>query len=282
MSKMRVIMLACAVGSAVVAGMLAKSIVAKKPGTEQQVTAEAPPPVKEVEVLVAANDIEIGAKLAPGSIVWKPWPADAVQDMMITKEEKPDAEQSFAEARARMPIYSGETILERKLVFPGSNGFMSAVLPKGMRAISVAISSRSSAGGFILPNDRVDVILTRKISNPNSGSAQLVKSETVISNVRVLAINQIYKPQQGDEEVALKEGETATLELTLPQAEVLARTESEGELSLALRSIAESDGKAMEEGPQLADKFKSDGKTQSGAGDTLFVRYGIETYATSR
>jgi pilus assembly protein CpaB len=198
---------------------------------------------------------------------------------MITKDEKPDADQAIAEFRALVQMYEGETIIEKKLVDPKGGGFMSAILPKGMRAISVAISDRSSAGGFILPNDRVDVILTRKI-NGSSGGNQIVKSETVISNVRVLAVNQTFRQAKEGEEVSIK-GETATLEMSMPQAEVVARVESEGELSLALRSIAESEGHAMEEGPQLAEKYRGGDSTKKRSNDTLFVRYGIETYATN-
>jgi pilus assembly protein CpaB len=150
-----------------------------------------------------------------------------------------------------------------------------------MRAFSVAISNRSSAGGFILPNDRVDVILTRKIPAPD-GSGTLVKSETVITNVRVLAINQVFRQAKEGEDVALKETDTATLELNLEQSEIVAKVESQGELSLVLRSISESEGRSMEGGPQLAEKYQAKGASEVVNGDTLFVRYGIETYATDK
>ena len=103
----------------------------------------------------------------------------------------------------------------------------------------------------------------------------------LLQNVRVLAINQIYRQAQEGEEVALKEGQTATLELTLKQAEILARIETEGDLSLALRSLAESDGRAVEIGPQLTEKYQGTGKIVTSS-DTLFVRFGIETYAANR
>jgi pilus assembly protein CpaB len=275
MSKMRIVMFALAAGSAVMAGVLAKGMIGKKPQVQTEVINK----VKTIEVLVAAKDIEVGEKLSAGSIIWKAWPQDNVLDSMVTKDEKPDADLSMAEFRARSQMFEGETINEKKLVDPKTGGFMSAVLPKGMRAISVAISDRSSAGGFILPNDRVDVIITRKISAPGTGS-QIVKSETVISNVRVLAINQTFRQAKEGEEISMKGNETATIEITMPQAEIIARVESEGELSLALRSIAESEGKAMEEGPQLAEKYKSS-DTKPRNNDTLFVRYGIETFATN-
>lgn len=278
MSKMRIVMFAVAIGSAVTAGLLAKGLIGKKPQPQQVAAA---PKIETADVLVAAKDIETGEKLAAGSIVWKSWPKNVIQDSMITKDEMPDAEEKLAESRAMVPMFEGETVLEKKVVHPGEGGFMSAVLPKGMRATSVAISNRSSAGGFILPNDRVDVIITRKITNAETG-AVLIKSETVINNVRVLAINQVFKQAKEGEDVALKESDTATLEMTLQQAEIIARVESEGELSLALRSIAESEGRAMEEGPQLSEKYQPHGKNKTVSSDTLFVRYGIETYATNR
>jgi pilus assembly protein CpaB len=275
MSKMRIVMFALAAGSAVMAGVLAKGMIGKKPQVQTEVINK----VKTIDVLVAAKDIEVGEKMAAGSIIWKPWPQDNVLESMIKKDEKADADVALAEFRAIVPMFEGETINEKKLVDPKGGGFMSAVLPKGMRAISVAISDRSSAGGFILPNDRVDVILTRKLNAPG-GSNQIIKSETVISNVRVLAINQTFRQAKEGEEISIKGNETATIEITMPQAEIIARVESEGELSLALRSIAESEGRAMEEGPQLAEKYKSTDKKPRN-NDTLFVRYGIETFATN-
>jgi pilus assembly protein CpaB len=275
MSKMRIVMFALAAGSAVMAGVLAKGMLNKKPKVEKEVVNT----VKTIDVLVAAKDIQIGEKLAAGTIVWKAWPQDNVIESMITRDEKADADQSLAEFRATLPMFEGETINEKKMVDPKNGGFMSAVLPKGMRAVSLRINERSSAGGFILPNDRVDVIVTRKIGT-NGG--ELVKSETVIANVRVLAINQTFRPSKEGEEPAIK-GESATLEMTLDQAEVMIRVQEEGEgdLSLVLRSIAESEGKAMQEGPQLTDKYKGDGATKKRNSDTLYVRYGIETYATN-
>ncbi len=274
MSKMRIVMFALAAGSAVVAGVLAKGLISKGPDVQAEVVTK----VKTVSVLVAAKDIEVGERLATGAIIWKDWPADNVLEAMITKEEKPDADVAFAETRARIQMFEGEVINEKKIVDPKTGGFMSAILPKGMRAISVAISSRSSAGGFILPNDRVDIILTRKASGSGSTSS---KSEIAIGNVRVLAINQIFRQAKDGEEVTIKEGQTATVELSPEQAEIIARLESEGELSLALRSIAESDGKAMEEGPQLAEKYLNKDGKKTRSTDTLFIRYGRETYATN-
>lgn len=276
MSKMRIVMFTVAIGSAVGAALLAKGMVGKKPDAK---VVEAPK-VVTTDVLVAAKDIAIGEKLGEGSIIWKSWPKDMVRDIMITREEKPEAEKEFGETRALVQMFEGETILDKKIVNPGEGGFMGAVLPKGMRAVGMAIRPRTSAGGFILPNDRVDVIMIKKLDG--SGAGALIKSETVLTNVRVLAINQIFKKGGEEDESSIKEGEYATLEMKPDQAEVLARLESQGELSLTLRSIAEGDGKAMEEGPQLAEKYRGGNDGTATSGDTLFVRFGIETYGANR
>jgi pilus assembly protein CpaB len=272
MSKMRIVMFALAAGSAVMAGILAKGMIGKKPA---EVKTQIVNKVKTTPVLVAAKDINVGEKLSEGKLLWKEWPTDNVQEAMITKEEKPDATENFAENRAIIQIFEGEVINAKKLVNPEKGGFMSAVLPKGMRAVSIAISETSAAGGFILPNDRVDIVLTRK----NDGKA---KTEVVLSNVRVLAINQIFRPVKSGDEVALKEAQTATVELMPLQVEVIAKVESEGSLSLALRSIAETDGKAMEIGPLLADRYKQREAGVKPQTETLFIRYGRENFVSSK
>jgi pilus assembly protein CpaB len=276
MSKMRIVIFGLAFGSAIMAGLLAKGFIGQKPEKEIVEINK----VKTVDVLTASKDINMGERFVDGSTAWKPWPVENVTDFMITRDEKPNAREEYLSARARITIFEGETVLEKKLVLPGQSGFMSAILPKGMRAISVAVSERSGAGGFILPNDRVDVILTKKVDNAQ-GSDRSVNSEIVLSNVRVLAINQTYRQDKDGDSVTVAEGKTATLELDPRQSEIIAMIESVGELSLALRSIAENDGKNMEkEGPKLSDNYS--GKKKAGGGDTLFVRYGVETYTSTR
>ena len=275
MNKMRMVILVVAVGSAAVAGILAKNVLGKKSVREVVEVNKVP----MIEVLVASKDLAMGEKLIEATINWREWPKANVAETMITKDAKPDALETLKLARARLPIFSGEPIVERKLVLPGQFGFMSAILPKGMRAISVAISERSAAGGFILPNDRVDVILTRKVDNPD-GSGKVVRSETVLSNVRVLAINQVFSQETNKEKVTI-EGKTAVIELDPFQSEVITMVESAGELSLALRSIAESgDNGIIDARPVLSDKFSN--KKKPSEADRVFVRYGVESVITSR
>ncbi|MCB1377279.1 MAG: Flp pilus assembly protein CpaB [Alphaproteobacteria bacterium] len=276
MNKMRIVILGLAIGSAAFAGILAKGMVNKKPSKEVVEVNKVP----MASVLIAAKDLAMGERLIESTISWREWPKSNVDETMITKDELPDALEKFKTARARLPIFSGEPIVDRKLVMPGQSGFMSSILPKGMRAISVAISERSAAAGFILPNDRVDVILTRKVEDPGS-SQKVVKSETVLSNVRVLAINQTYRQETNQEKVTVTEGKTATLELDPVQTEVITMVESAGELSLALRSIAEGgDAGLQDAAPVLSENFQN--RKRPKGGDRLFVRYGVEKIMSTR
>ena len=99
--------------------------------------------------------------------------------------------------RSRAPFIAGEPIREQKLVKANGSGFMAAILPTGMRAISTEISPETGAGGFILPNDRVDVILSKREKNPDGNGADVVQSEVILSNIRVLAIDQAPKEKEG-------------------------------------------------------------------------------------
>jgi pilus assembly protein CpaB len=139
---------------------------------------------------------------------------------------------------ARAPFIQGEPIRDQKLVKAEGSGFMAAILPTGMRAISTEISPETGAGGFILPNDRVDVLLTRRLKNPdpNSGAPDIVTSEIILANIRVLAIDQAPKEKDGQNTVV---GKTVTLELNPTQTATLSAARQSGTLSLALRSIVD-------------------------------------------
>ena len=152
--------------------------------------------------------------------------------------DRPNAIETLSGSIARAPFVTGEPIREAKLVNAKGSGFMAAILPSGMRAISTQISPETGAGGFILPNDHVDVILTRRerdADKPAGGDTH--SSETILTNVRVLAIDQTVEEKNGQKVVV---GKTATLELTPSQTETLALSQQLGTLSLALRSITDA------------------------------------------
>jgi pilus assembly protein CpaB len=271
MSKTRIVILGLAIGSAILAAYLAKGFIGTKPRTEVVEVST----VSTVPILIAKRDVLMGEKLLPGSVEWQAWPEKAITETMITQKEDPTAREKYETARARIAIFQGEPIIDKKVVMPTESGFMSAILPKGMRAIAVRVSEESGAGGFILPNDRVDVVLTRKIDD-DGASAKIVTSETILSNVKVLAIDQAFR-REGEGEQVIVAKKTATLELTPQQSEVISMAESTGQLSLMLRSIAENGDKGLEDtGPQLNEKY-----AQGAHGnDKVYIKYGVEKRIT--
>jgi pilus assembly protein CpaB len=151
-----IVVLIVALGAGGVAAMLAG-----RSGKLPEIKVEAPR-ISTIDILVAKNDIGLGQTVQPGDMQWQAWPADAATANFIRKNDKPQALEDLAGFIARAPFVGGEPIRETKLVNAKGSGFMAAILPSGMRAVSTQISAETGAGGFILPNDRVDVILSRK------------------------------------------------------------------------------------------------------------------------
>jgi pilus assembly protein CpaB len=123
--------------------------------------------LQTVDVLVAKSDIGLGQSVTPDDLQWQTWPAATASNTFIRRNERPEATTQIAGSIARAPFIAGEPIREPKLVKANGSGFMAAILPTGMRAISTEISPETGAGGFILPNDRVDVILSKREKNPD-------------------------------------------------------------------------------------------------------------------
>lgn len=250
MGRTRVLILLVAIGCAVLAAVLARGMIGQQ--ADAPVSAEAPI-AATVPVLVAAKDLAVGERLSGPAVQWRDWPRGNLDSFMITRDSRPNAMQEIDGSRARLPIFLGEPIAERKILAPAEGGMMSTLLRKGLRAVAIRISDRSAASGFILPNDRVDIIATLRVeveTNVGEDSKEIVFSRTIITNARVLAINQILTP---DDRPSLTELKTAVLELDPQQAEIVARSETQGELSLALRSIGEAaDASAADEMPALA------------------------------
>ena len=188
----------------------------------------------------------MGHVLSPNDIQWQIWPTSAASPNFIRKSDKPDAVQQIAGSIARTPLVAGEPVREAKLIRADGSGFMAAILPSGMRAISTEISPETGAGGFILPNDRVDVILSRRDRDAEKqGAADAHTAETIFTNVRVLAIDQTIEEKNGQRVVV---GKTATLELTPTQAEQLAVSRQLGTLTLALRSLIDARDNSTDQG----------------------------------
>src|ERR1700730_15957117 len=224
--------------------------------------------LQTVDVLVAKSDIGLGQRVAPEDLQWQTWPAATASNTFIRRTERADATTQIAGSIARAPFIAGEPIRELKLVKANGSGFMAAILPTGMRAVSTEISPETGAGGFILPNDRVDVLLTKR-DKSQSGQADVIKSEVILPNVRVLAIDQAPKEKDGQNTVI---GKTVTLELKPEQAETLARARQSGTLSLALRSIADLN---------VADA-STDDQAPKRDGTINVIRYGVSMPTTTQ
>lgn len=228
-------------GVAIAAGALAALLAG---GSDEP--APAPKPVTQLEtvdVLIAQKDIGMGHSIAADDVKWQMWPAAAAGPNMIRKSDKPNAIEEVAGSIARGTFSTGEPIQEAKLIKANGSGYMAAILPKGMRAISIEIQPETAAAGFILPGDHVDVILSRRDkAAEKSGGAESFISETILKNVRVLAIDQTVEEKNGQKVVV---GKTATLELAPAQTELLSLGRQKGTLSLALRSIVDTTGKAV-------------------------------------
>jgi pilus assembly protein CpaB len=233
MKLARVAVLGIALGAGVIAAVLAIRLTASPPAA---VAPEQTAQIDATKVLVAAKDIRMGTTITPDDITWQEWPKNSARDNFLVESQKPTAMKDVEGAIARATFYSGEPITEDKLV-RSSQGFMSAILPAGKRAVATKISADTSAGGFILPNDRVDVIMTRHTTD-NAETATGFQTETILNNVRVLAIDQAIEEKDGKPVVV---GQTATLELTPEQAQILTVAQQMSDrLTLALRSIADS------------------------------------------
>ena len=260
MNTARIVVLTIALGAGGVAAYLAS-------GSDNKPPPEPVAQLQTVDVLIAKSDIGLGQTVTAEALQWQTWPAATASNSFIRRNERPDATTQIAGSIARAPFIAGEPIREPKLVKANGSGFMAAILPTGMRAISTEISPETGAGGFILPNDRVDVILSKREKNPDRSGPDTISSEIILTNVRVLAIDQAPKEKDGQNAVV---GKTVTLELRPEQAETLARARQSGTLSLALRSI--TDVNAVENRPD--DQANKLGESIN------VVRYGVASPQT--
>jgi pilus assembly protein CpaB len=260
----RIIVLAIALSAGGIAAYLASG------SDNKPLPAEPVAQLQTVDVLVAKSDIGLGQSVNADDMQWQTWPASTASSSFIRRNDRPDATAQIAGSIARAPFIAGEPIREVKLVKANGSGFMAAILPTGMRAISTEISPETGAGGFILPNDRVDVILSKREKNQDRpGAAEVVNSEVILANVRVLAIDQAPKEKDGQNTVL---GKTVTLELKPEQTETLARARQSGTLSLALRSIADLN----------VVETRSDDHAPKRGDSINVVRFGISSPATTQ
>src|SRR5947207_8666569 len=225
------LLLLVAVGLAGGTAMLARAWLA----AQRAEVAEAAPlalPTPAKSVLVARSDIKRGQILKPEDMSWQVWPEGAVDKSYVVLGTR--TPESFVGWIARNPVAGGEPVTEAKIIAPGNRGFLAAVMRPGMRAISVPVTITSGISGFIFPGDQVDLMITHGIPVAPGGSPYEHKAaETVMHDVRVIAIDQRLESKAGEAVVA----HTATLEVTPKQVEMIALAGEIGKLSLSLRSL---------------------------------------------
>lgn len=283
MSPVRLIILLVAAGAAIAAVFLIRSVQAPAPAAAAAAVQVAKPqelPTKQL--LVTKHAIPIGKFVTADDLKWQSWPESSATGAFIDQKTNADALEKMVGAVARFDMVEGEPVTATKLVHPGDAGagFMAAMLTPGMRAASVEISPETAAGGFILPNDRVDVVMTREVEgakHQNANTVANVRSDLILANVRVIAIDGIYGPPAEGGQGAVLVGTRATLELNELDTTLLTSAKKAGQLALVLRSISDL-GKPQ--GATAAGRVYRDGVAQSSEGVRVY-RYGTESVSTT-
>jgi pilus assembly protein CpaB len=234
-------------GVALAAGLGAAFIVGGSKPTQLVKEIVPTPVVSTDDVLVAARELPYGTVLQDNDLQWQSWPKDSIPPSFVRKSAMPNAVSELRGTITRTLFATTEPLQQDRLVRANGSGFMSALLSTGNRALAIPIDGNggTTAGNFILPNDRVDVIQTHRDEQAiREGAGDSLISETIARNIRVLAIGQNIQEKNNERVIG---GTTATLEVTPRQAEILALAQrtAGSTLSLALRSMADS--KAAEE-----------------------------------
>jgi pilus assembly protein CpaB len=266
MKTNRIVVLGVAVVSGLIAMALIMSSGSETPVEQRTAAPEAPaaPQIELEGVLVAQREIPLGTIVSENDVTWVEWPRQFAGPGSIRRSEDPGAIETLKGAVARVAFFHGEPIRREKLVKGGNMGFLSALIPSGSRALAINIDSSggTSAGGFILPNDRVDLIKT-------VGGSDGTESDTILTNIRVLAIGQNVEEKNGERIVT---GSNATLEVTPSQAETITAAQRGGQITLALRSMLDM---------QTTKKANVDA-SDSGEKNLTVVRFGASSTASRR
>ena len=260
MDTRRIVVLLLAAVAAGAAALLVRAMIGG--GTSKADARPEPAPIAISNVLVAASNIQPGQALSANFVRWQKWPKNSVDPGFIQQSGALSLDAAVAGTVARAPIVAGEPVTYNKIVRSGAGGFMAATLEPGMRAVSLPVTVSAVAGGFILSNDRVDIVLTQTVGD----SPKRAISRIVLSDVRILAIDQTTSGSQKP----VSDAKTATLELSPDQVKVLSRAQASGVLSLALRPLGE--GTNVQSASQSAAAHGGD---ESDGDQVSIIRYGI-------
>lgn len=284
MSPMRLIILLVAAGAAVAAVFLVRAAGAPQPAAAATIEVAPPKQLPTKQILVAKSAIPVGKAVAIDDLKWQDWPENSPTGEFIDQKKEPEGLEKMVGAVARFDLVEGEPLTHSKLVHAGNASFMAAMLTPGMRAVSIEISPETAAGGFIQPNDRVDVVVVRELSDNQSGNgAPAVRSDLILANIRVLAIDGMYAPPKPEgEDAAAGQGAVligtrATLELQDKDVVVINSAKKAGDLALSLRSIADIQAPS---GATGYGRVFRDGVSQGSDGIRIY-KNGNETVANS-
>lgn len=229
--------IALLIGALVIAALTAFMARSVFSGAAAPQTQAAAIPEDGPQILVATRALPVGTILEPDSFRYQPWPKELLQQAYFLKGESDPA--SLAGTVVRFAVTAGQPLTQGSLVRPGDRGFLAAALGPGMRAVTVSVSAQSGVAGFGFPGDRVDLVLTQEVAGGGDGPPLKV-SETFVRNLRVLATDQRTNTDDESGKAEVRTFSTVTIEATPKIAEKIAVSQSVGQLSLSLRSIADN------------------------------------------
>jgi pilus assembly protein CpaB len=232
--------IALLVGALVIAAVTAFMAKSMFTGASAPQAVAAPAQPAGPEVLVATRPLPVGTIIDAEAFRYQPWPEGLIQDAYFVQGEENADPSSLIGTVVRTEITAGEPLTRGAVIRPGERGFLAAALGPGMRAVTVAVSATSGVAGFVFPGDRVDLVLTQQVEGDDEDDAPLRVSETIIRNIRVLAVDQRLDARDEEGNQIAQNTSTVTFEATPRIAEKIAVAQTIGQLSLSLRSLADN------------------------------------------
>ena len=232
MSPRQLIVLAIAALAAIAAVFTGLHLTAPPPAPTEQAVA-----VEGQQVLVITRDMPQGTVLQASDLEWRGFSAASIGASFVQETSSPEALTEYVGAVARRAFAAGEPVIQGAVIQKGAQGVLAAQLPPGYRAVAIEVSEVSSVGGFIQPNDRVDVILTTTREGSGAEGQDEVLSDVILEDVRVLTVGPESRPVDTEEGAERISADTAVLELTQRDARTIALASELGTLRLALRGV---------------------------------------------
>jgi pilus assembly protein CpaB len=235
--------IALLIGALIIAGVtavMAKNMFTGASAPQAQAGPMTPAAQEGPQVLVATRALPVGTIIDAEAFRYQPWPEGLVQDAYFVRGGEGSVDpSSLIGTVVRTEITAGQPVTQGSLIRPGERGFLAAALGPGMRAVTVPVSATSGVAGFIFPGDRVDLVLTQEVAGGGDGPSLRV-SETIIRNIRVLAVDQRINARDEEGNQVAQSTSTVTFEATPRITEKIAVAQQIGQLSLSLRSLADN------------------------------------------